>query len=107
MKTIRFNETITRRRHGTEQVFEAGVKYPLPDDVADHYLRRGQATEVSGSAGKAATSTEKADGNTVGSSADVAGKDGGGTGQRAKPVAKPAGAGKVAKKAVKKAGKSR
>jgi hypothetical protein len=93
VKTIRFNQTVVRRRHGTEQVFEEGVKYPLSDDIADHYLKRGQAQEVTGKTNKASTS-ENANADTVGGSADVGGKDGGGAGGRVEPDAKPAAGGK-------------
>lgn len=115
MKTVKFTQTVERRRHGAEQVFEEGQKYSLADDLADHYLRRGLAVEATGKAADAvnpaptpkASSSEKSDGNTVGGSANVGGKDGGDSGKRTEPAAKPAGAGSVAKKAVKKAAKSR
>lgn len=108
MKTVKFNETVTRRRHGTEQVFEEGQKYPLADDVADHYIRRGKATEV---VGKAAATTKPAakpesdtstkdtgNGNTVDGANDVVGTDGGDSGQRPEPSGKPSGRGKGGRK---------
>lgn len=98
MKTVRFNKTVERRRHGAEQVFEEGQKYALTDDLADHYTRRGLAVEVGGKATEkpapAGSNETGTDGDTVDSSDDVGGADGADTGQRAKPVGKPAGSGK-------------
>lgn len=99
MKTIRFSETVTRRRHGSEQVFEQGQKYTLRDDVANHYIGRGLAAVVGNKEAKKPadidiTETEKADGHTLGGSEDVGGTDGAGAGERSEPAGKPAGSGK-------------
>jgi hypothetical protein len=94
VKTVRFTKTVERRRHGAEQVFEEGQEYTLPDDLADHYTRRGHAVEVGGKVTEQQAPEGGTDGDPVGSSEDVGGADGADTGQRAKPVGKPAGSGK-------------
>lgn len=99
MKTIRFSETVTRRRHGSEQVFEQGQKYTLREDVANHYIGRGQAAVVGSKEAKKPapidiTEIEKPDGDAVEGSENVGGADGDGAGERSEPAGKPASSGK-------------
>lgn len=48
MKTVLFNQTVHidfLQGKGVE-IFERGEKYPLEDDQADRWIRRGKAEEV-------------------------------------------------------------